>query len=138
MSEVFKGLWISGYDIIKSKEFFDYINPTHILNCAEELSPTYLKPTITHKLPMIDDVDEEAIHQILEGASLLHKWITPNTTVLVHCRAGISRSATIILAYMILYANYTFEEAYTHLQKARPIIQPNEFYREILKSLRPL
>lgn len=135
MSEVFKGLWISGYDIIKSKEFFNYIEPTHILNCAEELSPTYINPVICHKLPMIDDVDDEAIHQILEGASLLHKWISSNTTVLVHCRAGISRSATIILAWMILYAEYSYKDAFAHLRSVRPIVQPNEFYTEILKSL---
>lgn len=139
MSEVMKGLWISGYDILKSKEWFNYISPTHILNCAEELSPTYLDPSvIVHKIPMIDDVDDAAIHQILEGAALLRKWISPNTRVIVHCKAGISRSATVILAWMILYNFFSYENAFAKLREARSIVQPNSFYTDILKSLKPL
>lgn len=137
MSEVMKGLWISGYDILKSKEWFDYIAPTHILNCAEELSPTYLDPkVIVHKIPLIDDVDEAAVHQILEGAATLRKWISSEATVVVHCKAGISRSATIILAWMILYNSFSYDEAFARLREARNIVQPNPFYTDILKNLK--
>jgi hypothetical protein len=139
MSEVMKGLWISGYDILKSKEWFNYIAPTHILNCAEELSPTYLDPkVVVHKIPLIDDVDEEAVHQILEGADILRKWISPTNHVVVHCKAGISRSATVILAWMILYNSFSYNEAFDRLREARNIIQPNPFYTDILKNLKPL
>ena len=83
-------------------------------------------------------MDEAAVHQILEGAAILRKWISPESRVVVHCKAGISRSATVILAWMILYNSFSYEQAFARLREARSIIQPNSFYTDILKSMRPL
>ena len=38
---------------------------------------------------------------------------------------GVSRSAAIILGYLIKYKNMTYEEARDHVQQCRPAINPN-------------
>ena len=44
---------------------------------------------------------------------------------LVHCRAGISRSATICLAYLIKTRGYGWEQAYNFVKQKRNMINPN-------------
>ncbi|XP_042303626.1 dual specificity protein phosphatase 4 [Sceloporus undulatus] len=45
--------------------------------------------------------------------------------VLVHCHAGISRSATICLAYLIMKKRVKLEEAFEFVKQRRSIISPN-------------
>ncbi|CAF1063816.1 unnamed protein product [Rotaria magnacalcarata] len=68
-----------------------------------------------------------------------------NEKVLVHCQAGISRSSSIVLAYLIRYNNLSLEKAYEYLLEKRPIAAPNcgfliqliRYEKEIKKSKSP-
>ena len=55
-----------------------------------------------------------------------------NSNVLVHCYAGISRSASIVIAYLISYLSMSLIDALTLVKQARPIICPNENFIEQL------
>lgn len=45
--------------------------------------------------------------------------------MLVHCQAGISRSATICLAYLMMKKRVRLEEAFEFVKQRRSIISPN-------------
>lgn len=45
--------------------------------------------------------------------------------VLVHCQAGVSRSATICLAYLIQSRRVRLEEAFDFVKQRRGVISPN-------------
>jgi protein-tyrosine phosphatase len=49
----------------------------------------------------------------------------PSCRILVHCNLGISRSTTIILAYLMKTYNATLVEAFKFLRHRRPIVCPN-------------
>jgi protein-tyrosine phosphatase len=55
--------------------------------------------------------------------------------VLIHCAAGVSRSASVVIAYLMrkkLYASY--QDAFLHVYACRPVIQPNEsFVRQLIE-----
>ena len=53
--------------------------------------------------------------------------------VLVHCHKGISRSASFVIGYLMKKNEFTFEEALSHVQSCRPIVQPNESFLTQLK-----
>lgn len=45
--------------------------------------------------------------------------------VLVHCQAGISRSPTIVIAYLMYKYNLSMNDAYSKVKDIRPIVAPN-------------
>lgn len=52
---------------------------------------------------------------------------------LVHCVAGVSRSATLCLAYLVKHRGMSLREAYVHLKKARPCVRPNcGFFNQLI------
>merc|ERR1712107_616227 len=54
--------------------------------------------------------------------------------VLVHCSSGISRSATIVLAFLIVKGQ-TLRTAYTVVKDARPAIEPGTTFFNDLQEL---
>jgi hypothetical protein len=45
--------------------------------------------------------------------------------VLVHCAGGVSRSATVVLGYLMSRRGLTFDQSLTELRRARPWVNPN-------------
>ncbi len=60
------------------------------------------------------------LRQIIEQAGREGK------RVLVHCRAGRSRSASIVISYLMKKKGMTLKEAYLLVKEQKPDIRPNE------------
>lgn len=53
---------------------------------------------------------------------------------LVHCVAGVSRSASLCLAYLIKYHRMSLKDAYNHVKARRPQIRPNvAFVKQLME-----
>lgn len=138
MSEVLPTLWLGGADIAYDRSFLKSRKITHVLNCAEELPAEPYRygaeVTIRH-IPMEDDETPEVDEQILEAVNQIQIWQKQGHMVLVHCRAGISRSATVVLAWMMLFENTSFEDAWSKLVGVRNYIRPNDYFMKFLKKI---
>ena len=58
-----------------------------------------------------------------------------NARILIHCQAGISRSSTIAISYLMLEHNLTLDQAYKTLINCRAIIRPNRGFQQKLIGL---
>ena len=45
-----------------------------------------------------------------------------NTSIMVHCLAGVSRSVWLVLAYFIKYKGFSYDEAYNLVKIKRSIV----------------
>ena len=75
--------------------------------------------------------------EVLPCLKFIHDGIVGNPVeaTLVVCTAGMSRSATICIAYLMLYQNLTFQEAFDKTKKARRFINPNAGFVRYLLGL---
>lgn len=44
---------------------------------------------------------------------------------MIHCQAGVSRSSTIVIAYLMSYSNLTMHQTYQFVKSKRSIVAPN-------------
>ena len=56
------------------------------------------------------------------------------TSILVHCFAGVSRSASIVIAYIMAKYNCTFEESFNYVREKRKQVYPNPGFIDQLKK----
>lgn len=69
-----------------------------------------------------------------QAAKFIHDALKSNGKVLVHCVVGISRSATLVIAYLIIYRGMNAAEALTHVFKQRRVF-PNVGFLHHLAEL---
>lgn len=71
------------------------------------------------------DTLEEDLGRILIPATEFLQHQLSKTNVLVHCFAGVSRSASVVLAYLVACHSFTLQKAYDVVKTRRPEIKPN-------------
>ena len=65
------------------------------------------------------------------AADFIHDALRSGGRVLVHCGEGISRSATLVLAYMMIKRGYTAQEAVKQVSRHRNIFPNLGFLRQL-------
>ena len=53
---------------------------------------------------------------------------------MVHCIAGVSRSASLCMAYLMRYQQMSLASAFEHVKICRPVVRPNKgFLRQLVQ-----
>ncbi|RWS25988.1 dual specificity protein phosphatase 10-like isoform X2 [Leptotrombidium deliense] len=100
---------------------------TYILNVTTHL-PTPLCPhgSIRNKrLPLIDSDQQNVKQYFKEAFEFIDEAERSGSNILIHCEAGISRSPTIAIAYLMCHKLMSAMDAYNMVKSKRPIISPN-------------
>jgi dual specificity MAP kinase phosphatase len=87
--------------------------------------PEFLGEESFLRIPVNDSYTEKLLPYFEEAFEFLDKVREGNGSVLVHCLAGISRSPTLAIAYIMRHLHMTSEEAYRYIKEKRPSISPN-------------
>ena len=96
---------------------------------------SYKEHGFNQKIINISDYDDENIIQYF-GECL--NFIKGEEKVFVHCAAGESRSATIVIAYLMWNKKMTFDKAYNFVKEKRSRIYPNFGFRQQLQKFEKL
>ena len=88
-----------------------------------------------HRLVVDDDKDEKISQYFFEVHNIINKALVENKNVIVHCAAGISRSSSLVIAYLMIENRWSYEEAYNYVRSKRSIINPNIGFVKQLKAL---
>lgn len=110
------------------------LRPGLVINAAPELPPPPEDYVPRHYVPLLDTPNSDMYPFMELVADLIHEVVTRNEVVLVHCVAGVSRSVTLCLAYLVKWQKMTLCEAYHHMKLRRPQIRPNTgFFKQLIK-----
>ncbi|KAI9295683.1 dual specificity protein phosphatase 12 [Neoconidiobolus thromboides FSU 785] len=127
-------LYLGSYDALQKPQLLETLNITHILTVGKNMNNCNLTEKIIRlQINVFDEENENLLQYFDQTNNFIDAAIKQNGNVLVHCMAGISRSATVVIAYLMKKHNWSVEEALNQVTKARSIIDPNPGFREQLQ-----
>ncbi|XP_047660430.1 dual specificity protein phosphatase 26 isoform X1 [Tachysurus fulvidraco] len=134
--EVWPRLYIGDQDIASNRQELIKLGITHILNCAQSKwrggAENYDGMNITyHGIEAHDSPSFDMSVNFYPAAEFIHKALNMGGTVLVHCAVGVSRSATLVLAYLMIRQNMTLVEAIKTVKDHRGVIPNRGFLRQL-------
>ncbi|KAI7870022.1 protein-tyrosine phosphatase-like protein [Spinellus fusiger] len=123
IQEIVPGVFVGDFSAAQSRTVIDEHNITHVLSLG---SFTDLYSDLTYKNIDILDVPETNIIQHFEETfDFIDKVQKQNKCILVHCEAGVSRSPTVVAAYLVKSKGIKPSEALEIIKGKREVISPN-------------
>lgn len=110
--------WSNLYQLRKNKI-------THILTMAAGIRPLFKKEFKYKIFNIIDLPSQNILHYFGKAIEFINKAVANGGRVLVHWFAGVSRSASTVIAYFMATRRMSFMDAFNFVKKRRPIIFPN-------------
>ncbi|EAN88030.1 putative dual specificity protein phosphatase or MAP kinase phosphatase [Trypanosoma cruzi] len=126
-NRVFIGTWRDAAD----EQLLRRHRITHVLNVARELIPEEelcrMKSIqfVKSKCIPLSDSQNEDLERYFDEAFEFIRSAVHQGRILVHCRRGISRSAAIVIAYIMASEGQSFRTAFENVRMKRPCISLN-------------
>ncbi|CAB3224584.1 unnamed protein product [Arctia plantaginis] len=115
----------------------------HILNVTREIDNFFPGMFDYLNIRVYDDEKTDLLKHWDNTFKYINKARNEGSKVLVHCKMGISRSASVVIAYAMKAFNWNFDKALKHVKTKRSCIKPNtnflsqlETYQGILDAMK--
>ncbi|KAL0336064.1 UNVERIFIED_CONTAM: Protein-tyrosine-phosphatase MKP1 [Sesamum radiatum] len=90
------------------------------------ITPQYFKKELVYKTLWLQDCPSEDITSILYDVFDYFEDVREQGgRVLVHCCQGVSRSTSLVIAYLMWKEGQSFDDAFQHVKAARGVTNPN-------------
>ena len=148
MSQILPNLYLGSLKVAQDSKFLSKHKIRHILACGQFTYPPFPPKLIKRKreLPMKDNNIQPMMYFFWEAYDFIETAILQNENVLVHCLKGMSRSASIVVSYLLI-SSYkgtgTFNDnpapsvtdALKYVQQRHATALPNKHFMNYLKRL---
>ena len=140
LNQVDDNIFIGSEPAAANFELLKKFKISHIVNAAAEIKNYFSQNIFYLNLFLHDDptIYKEDLFVVLEPA---YRWIdavikrNPTKRILVHCRAGISRSASVVIYYLMRKYKCSYQEALKNLINKRAVVRPNPWYEQQLQFI---
>uniref|UniRef100_UPI00398F5697 serine/threonine/tyrosine-interacting protein isoform X2 n=1 Tax=Pristiophorus japonicus TaxID=55135 RepID=UPI00398F5697 len=132
MQEILPGLYLGPYSAaMKSKlPILEENGITHIICVRQDIEANFIKANFQEKFRyLILDIADNPVENIIRYFPVTKEFIDGclenGGKVLLHGNAGISRSAALVIAYIMETFGVKYRDAFTYVQERRFCINPN-------------
>ncbi|KAF5736826.1 Dual specificity protein phosphatase 1 isoform 2 [Tripterygium wilfordii] len=129
-----EGLFLGSLGAANNKSELKRLNVTHILTVASSLPPAHPDDFVYKVIPVMDRPDTDLRQYFDECFSFIDEAKEKGGGVLVHCFVGRSRSATIVIAYLMKKHGMSLSQAQDHVKSRRPQVCPNVGFMKQLQD----
>lgn len=127
MCEIVPGLWLASMFSAQPDTLHKY-GITHVVSVmpvSNHIHNTLASNGfILHIIEELDGDDTNLIQHFPHAVAFITHALGAGLRVLVHCVAGVSRSPTLVAAYLIQEMGMTTDEALARIRRVRPFIEP--------------
>ncbi|XP_007532602.1 dual specificity protein phosphatase 19 isoform X1 [Erinaceus europaeus] len=107
---------------------------THILNVAYGVENAFLGDFTYKSISILDLPETSLLSYFPECFQFIEQAKMKDGVVLVHCNAGVSRAAAVIIGFLMDSEEMSFASAFSLVKNARPSICPNAGFMEQLRT----
>ncbi|XP_054631649.1 dual specificity protein phosphatase 8 isoform X2 [Dunckerocampus dactyliophorus] len=119
-------LYLGSQKDVLNKDLMVQNGITYVLNASNTCpKPDFISESHFMRIPVNDNYCEKLLPWLDKTNEFIDKAKVSNCRVIVHCLAGISRSATIAIAYIMKTMGLSSDDAYRFVKDRRPSISPN-------------
>lgn len=134
-NQIADGLFLGSYAAAQDRRAMQKRGVTHALI----VHPTLPEPHPQHfkysRAPLLDDPAANMLEVLPDALAFLGNARKEKKKVYVFCMKGISRSSSVIIAWIMLEKGLGFDEAWKMCEEKRPIVYPNIGFQQQLRWL---
>ncbi|XP_034547894.1 dual specificity protein phosphatase 18-like [Notolabrus celidotus] len=111
-------------------------NITCIVNVTETRGSSSSPPGVEEyiHIPLSDSPVSPLCEHFDKVADKIEQIVVQGGRTLVHCNAGVSRSSTLCMAYLMKHRGVTLLDAHRWVKSCRPIARPNNgFWKQLVR-----
>ncbi|GMH11546.1 hypothetical protein Nepgr_013387 [Nepenthes gracilis] len=125
-SKVAEHIYLGGDSVARNRDILKLNGITHVLNCVGFVCPEYFKADFVYRTLWLQDTPSEDITSILYDVFDYFEDVREQKgRVFVHCCQGVSRSTSLVIAYLMWREGQSFDDAFQYVKEARGIADPN-------------
>ncbi|NXQ49830.1 dual specificity protein phosphatase 14 [Catharus ustulatus] len=139
IAQITPSLYLSRGSVASNRHLLLSRGITCIINATIEI-PNFNWPQFEYvKVPLADMPNAPISLYFDSVADKIQSVARKHGATLVHCAAGVSRSATLCIAFLMKYHKASLFDAYNWVKSRRPVIRPNVgFWRQLIDYERKL
>lgn len=123
--EIEPGLFLGGRSAAEDLELLSKLKFTHILTIDSQPLRVKAEGVNYFYLEAFDEPETDLLSHFDETRLFIDDALEGNNNCLVHCFVGMSRSATIVIAYFMKKYKIPFDEALSMVREKRHLVCPN-------------
>ena len=108
---------------------------THIMNVTHDVQNAFPNQFVYMKIPIRDEEETNIGEKFPQALGFLRRVEEKRGRVLVHCQAGASRAAAMVIAYLVAEREISLADAYTYVRARRPIVSITDHFMFQLAQL---
>ncbi|KAI0080547.1 phosphatases II [Panus rudis PR-1116 ss-1] len=126
-TEIVPRLFVSDISAAESSSTLRSLGITHILSAMPGMVAVPRNPNLHHfQIPLQDNPFAELAAHLPQATAFISDALRdPQARVLVHCVQGISRSTSVVCAYLIAQYGWTPAQAVQYIKSKRSLADPN-------------
>ncbi|XP_008151277.1 dual specificity protein phosphatase 21 [Eptesicus fuscus] len=132
LSQLTSSLYIGNAVAANNRYLLATNHITTVINISGEIINTFIENIQYVKVPVSDSPSARIGDFFDAVADYIHGVELRQGRTLVHCHAGISRSSTVCMAFLMKYHSLSLLDAHTWTRACRPVIRPNNGFWEQL------
>ena len=134
--QIIENIWLGHFNAANDVNNLKKEGIKNILTIMDKATPYYNeKDNFNHKTIKVSD---EPTSNIIRHFGECLNFMKGCDKILVHCMSGASRSASVVIAYIMWAQKKSYEDAFNFVNKKRPVAFPNFGFREQLKIFEKL